>query len=115
MQKEMIETDVADQDEMLPEYDFSKMKNGVRGKYYKARREGYTVKINHEDGTVEYHHYKPLEGTVALDRDVREYFPDAEAVNNALRGLIALIPKQRKVEPAEETELAEAQPELVGQ
>ncbi|MCW5851707.1 MAG: hypothetical protein KIT87_16665 [Anaerolineae bacterium] len=100
---------------MLAEYDFSKMKNGVRGKYYKARREGYTVKINHEDGAVEYHHYKPLEGTVAIDRDVREYFPDAEAVNNALRGLIALIPKKHEHQPLEETDPAQAEPELVGQ
>jgi hypothetical protein len=32
---------------------------------------------------------------------VREYFPDSEAVNNALRGLIALLPKKHgtKVKP----------------
>lgn len=99
-------------DDMLPEYDF---RGGIRGKHYKARREGYTVKIPHEDGTVEYHHYKPLEGTVAIDRDIREYFPDAEAVNNALRGLIALIPKKHEPQPVEETDSAQAEPELVGQ
>jgi hypothetical protein len=95
LEKDIIEAEVTLDDDMLPEYDFTRMKGGVRGKYYKARREGYTVKINHEDGTVEYHHYHPLEGTVAIDRTVREYFPDAEAVNNALRGLIALIPKKQ--------------------
>jgi hypothetical protein len=34
-----------------------------------------------------------------LEPDVREYFPDSEAVNEALRGLIALIP--RKHQPVE--------------
>jgi hypothetical protein len=33
-----------------------------------------------------------------LDPDVQQYFPDSEAVNKALRSLIALIPqKQSKV------------------
>ena len=32
------------------------------------------------------------EGAVMLDPDVREYFPDAESVNKALQGLIALTP-----------------------
>ena len=111
MSEAMPEQQLHEDDDMLPEYDF---RGGVRGKHYKAMREGYTVQINHEDGTIEYHHYQPLEGTVAIDRDVREYFPDAEAVNNALRGLIALIPKQLEAKPAEETSVAEAQPELVG-
>ncbi|MFZ2357794.1 MAG: hypothetical protein WA040_00475 [Anaerolineae bacterium] len=35
-------------DDMLPEYDFT---GGVRGKHYKAMREGYAVKINQADGT----------------------------------------------------------------
>jgi len=35
-------------DDMLPEYDFT---SGVRGKHYKAMREGYAVKINQADGT----------------------------------------------------------------
>jgi hypothetical protein len=33
---------------------------------------------------------------VMLDPDVRAYFPDTEAVNTALRGLIALIPMRRR-------------------
>ena len=37
--------------EMLAEYDFTR-KQGVRGKYYKAYRQGHTVKIYNEDGTV---------------------------------------------------------------
>jgi hypothetical protein len=35
------------------------------------------------------------EGTVVLDPDVRAYFPDSEAVNRTLRGLISLMPQQR--------------------
>jgi len=36
---------------MLPEYDFANMKGGVRGRYYKAYREGHTVEIHKADGT----------------------------------------------------------------
>jgi hypothetical protein len=35
------------------------------------------------------------EGAVMLEPDVREYFPDSEAVNKALRSLIMLIPQKR--------------------
>jgi hypothetical protein len=76
-------------DEMLPEYDFASMQGGVRGKYYNALRAGYTVKIHKADGTVEVHHFKLEAGAVRLDPDVRAHFPDSEAVNQALRRLIA--------------------------
>ena len=49
-------------DDMLPEYDFS---NAVRGKYYDQYRQGTNV--------------------VLLDSDVAEVFPNAAAVNDALR------------------------------
>jgi hypothetical protein len=78
-------------DEMLPEYDFS---GGVRGKYFRAYRQGYTVTVYKDDGTVEERHFKPAEGVVVLDRDVRKYFPDAESVNSALRALIAIFPQK---------------------
>lgn len=52
--------------------------------------------LHHKDGTKEVTHYRPLDGCVVLDRDVRAYFPDSEAVNTALRGLIALIPAKRR-------------------
>lgn len=39
-----------DDDDMLPEYDFS-TKTGVRGTYYQAMRQGYTIKVTKEDGT----------------------------------------------------------------
>jgi hypothetical protein len=80
-------------DEMLPEYDFSK---GQRGKYFRRLRKGYTVEIHKADGTVEVRHHPPEEGTVRLEPDVREYFPDSESVNAALRSLITLIPKKKR-------------------
>jgi len=60
-----IETD--EDDDLLPEYDFSQMK-GVRGKYVERYREGTNL--------------------VLLDPDVAAAFPDAKAVNDALRQLI---------------------------
>jgi hypothetical protein len=78
---------------MLPEYDFS---GGVRGKHYQAYREGHTVKIHQLDGTVAVQYFTLEEGAVMLEPDVREYFPDSEAVNEALRGLIALIPEKAR-------------------
>lgn len=54
-------------DELRPEYDFSK---GVRGKYAKRYAEGTNI--------------------IALAPDVARAFPNAEAVNAALRGLIEI-------------------------
>jgi len=71
-------------DDMLPEYDFSK---GVRGKHYQAFRKGYKVTVYKQDGTQEERDFTLPEGVVALDPDVQVYFPNAEAVNRALRGL----------------------------
>ena len=81
-------------DGMLPEYDFSG-KKGVRGKYYRAMSDGYTVRIHNEDGTVSEQHFGPLENTVKLDPDVIAYFPDSESVNKALRTLISTIPDKQ--------------------
>jgi len=78
---------------MLPEYDFS---GGVRGKHYKAYRRGHTVKIHKVDGTISVQYFKPEEGAVMLEPDVQEYFFDSDAVNEALRALIKLIPKRRE-------------------
>lgn len=87
------ERELAD-DEMRPEYDFSG-RTGVRGKYYQRLREGYTIKIEGADGTTVVQHITRPEGSVTLDPDVREYFPDAEAVNTALRTLIHLVPSKK--------------------
>lgn len=81
-------------DGMLPEYDFTG-KKGVRGKYYRAMQEGYTVRIHNEDGTVTEQQFGPLENTVKLDPDVIAYFPDSESVNKALRTLISIIPEKQ--------------------
>ncbi len=87
------EQDSLGDNDMLPEYDFS---GGVRGKHYQAYREGHTVKIDQSDGTVTVQYFTLEEGTVMLEPDVREYFPDSETVNKALRSLIALIPEKRQ-------------------
>lgn len=75
-------------DEMRDEYDF---KGAVRGKHYKPLHEGYSVRIHQEDGTTLVRHYALTEGTVLLHPDVRKYFPDSDAVNSALRSVIALM------------------------
>ncbi len=60
-------------DELRREYDLSKLKGGVRGKYV-AR-------------------YKAGTNLVLLSPDVAEYFPDARSVNRALRSLIRVDKK----------------------
>lgn len=90
-----------DQVDMLPEYDFSG-KKGVRGKYYRAYRQGHVVKIYKADGTVSIRYFTLEDGAVMLEPDVRRYFPNSDAVNVALRSLIALIPAKsakRKATP----------------
>jgi hypothetical protein len=83
---------IEETDDMLPEYDFEG-KQGERGKYYQAYQKGHNVKIHKDDGTVETHYFTLEDGAVMLEPDVSAYFPDSEAANRALRGLIALIPK----------------------
>lgn len=80
-------------DDMLPEYDF---RGGVRGKHARAYQQGHTVEIHQTDGTTIVQHFTLAEGVVMLEPDVQQYFPDSEAVNQALRGLITLIPEKRR-------------------
>ena len=54
--------------ELRPEYDFSKMKGGIRGKYAQRYRAGTNL--------------------VKIDPDVAKVFADDSAVNEALRSLI---------------------------
>ncbi|MBD2136685.1 hypothetical protein H6F32_03565 [Anabaena sp. FACHB-1237] len=75
-------------EDMLPEYNFT---GGIRGKHYQDYRRGHTVTIHQEDGTIIVQHYDLKEGTIIIDPDIRDYFPDAESVNHALRTLIKLI------------------------
>lgn len=69
-------------------YDFS---NGVRDKYRHFRGQPQTVRIYHHDGLVT---EEIVNAAIELDPDVLRYFPDSEAVNRALRGLIELIPEE---------------------
>jgi hypothetical protein len=82
--------------EVKAEYDLTGLGDGVRGKYYQDYRAGHTVMIHREDGTTITQHFELEDGAVMLEPDVREYFPDSAAVNNALRCLIPLMPKKRK-------------------
>ncbi|MEM7736081.1 MAG: hypothetical protein AAF267_09855 [Deinococcota bacterium] len=72
---------------MHDHYDFSK---GVQGKYRHLIGQSHTIKIRQPDGSVSVEVIQPA---IELDPEVRKYFPDSGAVNRALRGLIALIPK----------------------
>ncbi|TYQ28799.1 hypothetical protein [Pseudanabaena sp. UWO310] len=60
-----------DNDEMLPEYDFS---GGVRGKYYEAYKQAQNIAQN----------------TIVLDPDVASVFHDSASVNEALRMLLKI-------------------------
>ncbi len=79
-------------DEIKP-VDFT---GGVRGKHSLSYRNGHTVKVRHDDGKVTVQKFIPDRDAVVLDKDVKAFFPDAEAVNNALRMLISIMPNKRK-------------------
>jgi len=89
--------------EMRPEYDFAG-KKGERGRYYQAYRQGHSVKIHEEDGSTTVQYFSLEDGAVMLEPDVREFFPNSESVNQALRGLISLIPDR----PAKKTAAGKA-------
>jgi hypothetical protein len=55
-------------DDLRTEYDLSKLKGGVRGKYAKRFQKGVNL--------------------VLLSPDVAKYFPNDQAVNSALRSLV---------------------------
>ena len=63
---------MANEDELRPEYDFSKLGTPVRGKYAEAYREGTNL--------------------VLLDEDVAKVFTTAESVNKALGALLEAVP-----------------------
>lgn len=60
------------EEDLRPEYTRSALGKGVRGKYYEAYQVGTVI-------------------TVQLEADVAKVFPDADAVNQALRTLIRLM------------------------
>lgn len=61
-------------DELRPEYDLSRMKGGVRGKYAKRFREGTNL--------------------VLLSPEVARYFPNEDSVNAALKSLVSVAKSQ---------------------
>lgn len=97
MRKVSNTTNPRDSNRRRTEYDFT---GGVRGKHYRAMQAGYTVTIHQGDGTTVTQEVKPKEGAVMLAPDVREYFPDSESVNAALRSIIRLPKKRSSVNQA---------------
>jgi len=71
---EIMKQDNKKPDDLRPEYDFSKMKGGIRGKYAQRYRAGKNI--------------------VKIDPDVSEVFTDEHAVNEALRSLIKVARHQ---------------------
>ncbi len=73
-----------ERDELRPEYDFSKMPGGVRGKYVQRYRQGTNL--------------------VLLERDVASVFPNDRAVNETLRAVMkaaAKLPRRLRNERLE--------------
>jgi hypothetical protein len=75
MRKEVDEL----KDELRPEYDFSKMAGGVRGKYVERYRAGTNL--------------------VLLDPDIAKAFPTDASVNEALRLLLQIAQRQQPKNP----------------
>ncbi|MGI0492720.1 hypothetical protein ACN4EG_13135 [Alkalinema pantanalense CENA528] len=75
MKKEVDEL----KDELRPEYDFSKMTGGVRGKYVERYRAGTNL--------------------VLLDPDIARAFPTDASVNEALRLLLQIAQRQQPNNP----------------
>jgi hypothetical protein len=75
MKKEIDELE----DELRPEYDFSSITGGVKGKYVERYRAGTNV--------------------VLLDQDVAKAFPTSTSVNEALRLLLQIAQRQQPNKP----------------
>lgn len=75
MKKEVDELE----DELRPEYDFSKMAGGIRGKYVERYRAGTNL--------------------VLLDPDIAKAFPTDASVNEALRLLLQISQRQQPNNP----------------
>jgi len=71
------------EDDLRPEYDFSKMQGGVRGKYVECYRAGTNV--------------------VLLEPDVARAFPTSDSVNEALRLLMQIAQRQKSNSALEPT------------
>lgn len=67
------------EDELRPEYDFSQLEGGVKGKYVERYRAGTNL--------------------VRLDPDVAQAFPTENDVNQALRMLMQIAQRQSVSQP----------------
>lgn len=103
-----VPDEVGEQKDALLEYILAKMKEDKSIKSYKALDEGYVVEVVNENGTTSQEKYLPVEHTMTLDPDVAKYFSDSQSVNNALNGLLALIPAKRKRKTADRTKSKKA-------
>jgi hypothetical protein len=74
-----------DSDELRPEYDLSKLKGGVRGKYYQEATAGTNL--------------------VLIEPELACVFPDSESVNRALR-LLAETAESAAANPRRRREAA---------
>jgi hypothetical protein len=72
------------EDELQPEYDFTQLEGGVRGKYVDRYRTGTNL--------------------VRLDPDVAKSFPTENAVNEALRLLMQIAQRQPANNPISQIE-----------
>lgn len=94
MKKGTSKTGRRKNNEMRAEYDFA---GGVRGKHWRAMQAGYTITVHKTDGTTVVKDVMPKKNAVLLEPDVQAHFPDSKSVNRALRCLIPLMPKKRRV------------------
>jgi len=78
------EVDSEMDDNLRPEYDFSQLAGGVRGKYVERYRTGTNL--------------------VLLDADVAQAFPNEAAVNEALRLLMQIAQRQQSKTAVQGTE-----------
>jgi hypothetical protein len=67
-------TNNLESDDLRPEYDFSQMSGGIRGKYVERYRTGQNL--------------------VLLDPDIAQAFPTSQSVNEALRLLLQIAQRQ---------------------
>lgn len=70
----------SENDEMRAEYDFSKLRGSVRGKYYSKAKAGTNL--------------------VLIDPDLAKVFPNDESVNRALRLLLETASDATKTSPS---------------
>jgi hypothetical protein len=77
MKKEFDELE----DELRPEYDFSNMAGGIKGKYVERYQAGTNM--------------------VLLDPDIAQAFPTDKSVNEALRLLLQIAQRQQPKKPLE--------------